>query len=634
MKGTNTRGWEDKVVTPEEALKRIEPGMNIFLGTGVAEPRTLIKCLMASREGNLQDLELIQIVSLGEAISIKELQSQKYRLKTFFSGWVASEAITAGRVDLIPSRFSRIPQRIVSGQIPIDVAFVQVTPPNQAGYCSLGVAVDVARQAMEQARFVVGEVNPSIPYTFGDTFVSISEFDMLVRSTEAPMFFKRWPRDEVYDRVAANVASVIEDGSCIAFSVGPLFESLGVHLKHKRHLGVHSPFFTDALMDLVISGAVTNRRKETFRGKSLTSYALGTPELMAWLDRNPLVEFQGIDKVFDPIQIGRNRRFVIVIPARKVDLSGRIALHIGKGNVVAGPGEVMDFFNGAEISRGGLTVFALTSRNRQGECNIRISVEDYPNQFTMRESVDLVVTEYGVANLRGRTIRERAQALIDVAHPGHRSGLVNQAKKEKIIYGDQIFLAESAVLCPYDISTRQTFKDDVEVLFRAIRPSDEEGMRRLFYRFSDDAVYYRYFSPIKAMPHARMQEYVNVDCNRIVSIVGLSGDPGEEKIIAEARFVRDQMRPHAEIAFVVDEAYQGLGIGGFLYSLLVRAAKDRGIKAFTAEILASNKGMMRVLEKGELPVRARLEQGVFSITIPLDAGSSAFDDRLKDGSNA
>ena len=613
--------WEDRVVAPERVLEKIDPGMTIFLGTGISEPVTLVKSLMESQVGNLQDLELIQVVSLGEAISLKELQSHKYRLKTFFSGWVASEAITEGRVDLIPSRFSKIPGLIASGRIPIDAAFIQVTPPNDAGYCSLGMAVDVARQAMEQAALVVGEVNDRIPRTFGDTFVPITEFDMLVRSTEEPIYFGRWPVDDVYDRVAANVASVIEDGSCIAFSVGPIFESLGNYLKHKRHLGVHSPFFTDALMDLVRSGAVTNRRKETFRGKSLTSYALGTPELMQWLDRNPLVEFQGIDKVFDPIQIGRNRRFVIVIQARKVDLSGRIALHIGKGNVVAGPGEVMDFFNGAEISRGGLTVFALPSRNRGGVSNIRVSVEAYPNQITLRESVDLVITEYGVANLRGRTIRERAQALIDVAHPEDRPGLVERAKDAKMLYADQIFLADSATLFPMDITTKQSFKGGVEVRVRAIRPSDEEGMRRLFYRFSDEAVYYRYFSPIKTMPHARMQEYVNVDANQTLSIVGLVGKPEEEKIIAEARFVRDQIRPYADIAFVVDEEYQGLGIAGFLYSMLIRLARERGVKAFTADILASNKGMMRVLEKGGLPVQARLDQGVFSVEIPLDVDS-------------
>lgn len=624
--------WEERVVDPARVLEKIDPGMNIFLGTGISEPVTLVRHLMESQVGNLQDLELIQLVSLGEAISLKELQSHKYRLKTFFSGWVASEAITAGRVDLIPSRFSRIPALIASGRIPIDVAFIQVTPPNEAGYCSLGMAVDVARQAMDQAALVVGEINTKIPQTFGDTFVAISEFDMLVRSTEEPIYFGRWPVDEVYDRVAGNVASVIEDGSCMAFSVGPLFESLANHLKHKRHLGVHSPFFTDALMDLVKSGAVTNRRKETFRGKSLTSYALGTQELMQWLDRNPLVEFQGIDKVFDPIQVGRNRRFVIVIQARKVDLSGRIALHIGKGNVVAGPGEVMDFFNGAEISRGGLTVFALPSRNREGASNIKISVEAYPNQITLRESVDLVVTEYGVANLRGRTIRERAQALIDVAHPEDRTFLVDQAKEEKILYADQIFLADSATFFPADISTRHTFKGGVEVHVRAIRPSDEEGMRRLFYRFSDETVYYRYFSPIKAMPHARMQEYVNVDSNHILSIVGLVGKPEEEKIIAEARFVRDQMRPYADIAFVVDEEYQGLGIADFLYSMLVRLARERGVKAFTADILASNKGMMRVLEKGGLPVQARLDQGVFEVMIPLDANTTDSRNGLGEGS--
>jgi RimJ/RimL family protein N-acetyltransferase len=258
-------------------------------------------------------------------------------------------------------------------------------------------------------------------------------------------------------------------------------------------------------------------------------------------------------------------------------------------------------------------------------------VEAYPNQFTLRESVDLVVTEYGVANLRGRTIRERAQALIDVAHPEDRSGLVDQAKEEKILYADQIYLADSTTLFPADISTRQTFKGDVEVHFRAIRPSDEEGMRRLFYRFSDETVYYRYFSPIKAMPHARMQAYVNLDSNQILSIVGLVGKPEEEKIIAEARFVRDQMRPYADIAFVVDEEYQGLGIAGFLYSMLVRLARERGVKAFTADILASNKGMMRVLEKGGLPVQARLEQGVFAVTIPLDANTTGSRNGLGEG---
>jgi len=609
---------EKLLVTPDKVMEKIKPGMSIFIGTGIAEPRTLVKHLMKSEANNLQDLELIQVVSLGDAISINELHSQKYRLKTFFSGWVASEAITIGLVDLIPSRFSRIPKLIESRQIHIDVAFVQVTPPNEAGYCSLGVALDAAHQAMEQASFVVGEINRKAPRTFGDTFVPVSNFDMLVESTEDLIYFERWPDDAVFDRVAANVASVINDGSCIAFSIGPLFDALSRHLTGKKNLGIHSPFISDALMDLIKSGAVTNRNKESWRGKSVTSYAFGTAELMSWLDRNPLVEFQGVDKVFSAMQIGRNSNFVCILPARKVDLSGRIALHYGKGNVTAGPGEAMDFFNGAEISKGGVTIFALPSRNLKNEPNIRLDIGEFHNLFTLRESLDMVVTEFGVADLAGRTVRERAQALIEVAHPEDRMALVEQAKENNILYEDQIFLAEVAGLYPSEVAEKHIFKNDLEARFRAIRPSDEEEMRRLFYRFSDEAVYYRFFSSIKAMPHKKMQEYVNIDYRKVMSIVGLVGETGQGHIIAEARFIKDNQRPpFADVAFIVDEEYSGHGIATYLYNMLVRLAKDKSIHGFTADVLSSNKAMMKVFEKGGNPIKAELDYGSYSLTIPF-----------------
>ncbi len=610
--------WHEKLVSAEKALGQIRPGMTIFLGSGVAEPRTLVKQLMASKEPNLADLELIQIMSFGDAVSLEDLHSQKYRLKTFFSGWVANEAIHEGQVDLIPSRFSRIPKLIESGQIPIDVAFVQITPPNEAGYCSTGVAADAVLQAIERASLVVGEINTEIPTAYGDTFVAVSEFDFLVRSTEPPIYFPRWPVDEVCDQVAANVASLIEDGNCISFSIGPLFEALGRHLAHKRHLGIYSPFFTDPLMDLVKSGAVTNRRKENWRGKSLASYGVGTEELMAWLNRNPLVEFQGIDKVFDPNQIGSNPGVVAVHAARKVDLTGSIALNYGKGNIAAAPGEMMDFLMGAELSRRGRNIFALPSRNSQGKPNILISLNNLSNQLGFRESVDMVVTEYGVASLRGRTLRERAMALIDIAHPDDRVGLVKQAKKKKIIYQDQIYLEECARVSPSDITTKQRLKNGSIISFRAIKPSDEDELRRLFYRFSDESIYYRYFSPIKTMPHNKIQEYVNVDCNRMLSIVGVVGDSIKERIIAEARYVKDQYLPYADLAFVVDENYHGLGIASHLYKRLVQLAKERGIKGFTADVLTSNKAMMKVFEKGDLPVKVQLEENVYKLTLPFD----------------
>jgi acyl-CoA hydrolase/GNAT superfamily N-acetyltransferase len=611
-------GWEKRVVSPEVFLSKIGPGMSIFLGTGVAEPRTLVKHLKSSDASNLTDLELVQIVSLGDAISFtSSRRDPKYRLKTFFAGWLASEAITSGSVDMIPCRFSQIPKLVESGVIRVDVAFVQITPPDRAGYASLGVSVDVARYAMERASLVVGEINSLVPRTMGNTFVHVDDFNYLIKSDEPPIYFPRWPVDDVIDQVAANIASVVEDGSCLSFYSGPLFEALGKHLARKRHLGVHTYFFTDALMDLVKCGAVTNRKKNYSRDKSLTSYAQGTEDLMRWLHRNPLVEFQGIDVVSDPQRISLNDKMIAILPARKVDLTGNIALHIGKGNVTPGPGQAQEFFAAAEYSRGGRTIFALPSRNLQGRSNILLSIEDFPNQFTNREALDLIVTEYGIASMIGRTVRERAQALIDIAHPHDRADLIEQAKKANILYADQIFVTDSGTLYPHKLASSHLFKGGLTVRFRAIKPSDEEEMRKLFYRFSDNAVYYRYFSAIKTMPHRKMQEYVNIDYQRSMSIVGTVDESGTERIVAEGRYVRHRDRPFADVAFVVDEGCQGLGIASYLFDQLIRVAREQGIEGFTADVIADNKAMLKVFEKAHFPIQAVLEYGIYNLTIPF-----------------
>ena len=371
-------------------------------------------------------------------------------------------------------------------------------------------------------------------------------------------------------------------------------------------------------MDLVKSGAVTNYRKSVFRGKSAASYALGTPELMVWLDRNPLVEFQSIEQVFDPRQIGRNSNFVAVFEARKVDLLGRVSFPVGKGIVTSGPGEGADLFTGAEISPGGRTILGLPSRNRKGDPNIVAMLRDLRNQYHMRESIDVLVTEYGIANLKWRTIRERAQALIDIAHPSDRKKLVEQAKQKKLLFPDQIFLSESAQLYPMEIATEHIFKNGLKVRFRAIKPSDEEAMRRLFYRFSNQTVYRRFLFPISTMPHNKMQEYVNVDYSCMMSVVALVRESDQEKIVAEARYVKDDVSAFGDLAFVVDEQYQGFGIGSYLYKMLIRLAKERGLKGFTAEVLPANQSMMKVFEKGLLPIEARVEHGLSKLKIFFD----------------
>jgi acyl-CoA hydrolase/GNAT superfamily N-acetyltransferase len=625
MQKTPEPDWKQKIVEPAQVLSKIEPGMSIFLGTGVAEPRTMVKHLMSTQLANLCDLELIQIISLGDIVSLSVSQNkQKFRLKTFFSGWLASEAITAGSVDMIPCQFSSIPRLVASGAIKIDAAFVQISPPDDAGFSSLGVAVDIAKQAMEKASLVVGEINESVPRTMGATFVHVNDFHYLIKATEPLIYFPRWPVDKIADKVAANIASVIEDGSCLSFFTGSLYEALGKHLKHKRNLGVHTYTFTDILMDLIKCGAVTNNKKKFFHGKSLAAYAQGTPELMHWLHNNPLIEFQSIELISDHLKLGLIDKIVVILPARKVDLTGNIALHVGKGNVTAGPGQIQELFAGAERSRGGRAIFAMASRNLKNESNILLSVDNYPNQFTIRESLDLIVTEYGIAPFFGKSVRERAQALIDIAHPDDRADLVRKAKEARILYADQIYLQDSGHFYPDKIKILHTFFDGTKVFFRAIKPSDEEAMRSLFYRFSDDTVFYRYFSPIKTMPHSKMQEYVNVDYRRDMSIVGVIDEAGTERIIAEGRYSRQPDHTLADTAFVVDEKFTNKGIASFLMETLIKYAREQGIIGISADVLCDNKSMLKVYEKLPFTIQSRLEMGVYHLLINFSEEDASF----------
>lgn len=615
------------IVTPDVILKKITPGMTIFLGTGASEPRTLVQQLLTENRGNLFDLEIIQLISMGDALrnalALEKKSVFKYRLKTFFAGWVARKAIASGRIDLIPCRFSRLPKLFASNNLKIDVAFIQITPPDENGRASLGISVDIARQAMEKATWVVGEINNLIPWTCGDTTVSLKDFDYLIEASEPPIYFSPSPVNAIYDKLGANVAALIPDGSCLSFSIGSLFAALGRHLSQKRGLGIHTLFFTDALMALVNSGAVTNLEKNDFCGKSIAAYAFGSAELLQWLDRNPHIEFHGIDVVADPMNIARNNNFSAVVSAKAVDLTGNIVLHSGKNIIAPGPGELDELFTGAYLSPGGCSICALPSESLTGESNIVLSVEDMKHPFLCRDGLDFVVTEWGLAALSGRTLRERALSLIDIAHPNHRTQLVQQAKAQHLLYDEQTYISGPGCFYPEAFSWTKPLENGEEVHFRPIKPSDVDDMRRLFYRFSKTSVYHRYFMQIKAMPHYKMQDYVNIDYQQTLSIVGLVGTPGESRIIAEARYCLWTDEPYAEVAFLVDEDYQGMGVSTHLLNKLIEIALSRGIKGFSADVMMSNAPMVRVFQKCPYPVHIEEDEDLFSIRIPFEPPADA-----------
>ncbi|HNS55777.1 MAG TPA: GNAT family N-acetyltransferase [Smithellaceae bacterium] len=612
-----TDEWTKQIVSPEVVLSKIKPGMSVFVGTGVAEPRTLIKCLMESDKDNLTDLDIIQLLSLGDAIPPDERYSGKYRLKTFFSVKRGYSAVKSGRIDWIPCKLSQVPHLFQIEAVKIDAAFIQITPPDDKGMCSLGVSTDVAKYAIERASLVVGEINDQTPYTFGDTLIHMNDFRYLVRATEPFLYMRRWPVDATFDRVAENVASVINDGSCLAFFLGPLYEALVKYLSQKRDLGIHSLVFTDPVMDLINCGAISNKNKKIFTGKSLVTYAQGTPELMRWLDGNELVEFQRIDIVANPKTIAQNDQYIVIIPAYKVDLTGGIVLDQRRKNLNAGPSDYYEFMDGAALSKGGCNIFALPSRNRKGESNILSSADKFPNQFST-ELINIIATEYGIARLGGRSLRERTLALIDIAHPNDRDHLIGVAKNLKLLYSTQIYRPETGRAYPEHVHRTYAFKNNVTVHFRPIKPSDEEGMRRLFYRFSDQGIFYRYFSHVQTMPHVRMQEYTSVDYRQTMSIVGIIADGGIEKIIAEGRYVRFARSPFADVSFIIDEKFQQTGIASYMLRMLMEIAQTNGIKGFNATILTTNKAMIRVMEKAAPPQSLMIDEGLqtYSFSFP------------------
>ena len=393
--------------------------------------------------------------------------------------------------------------------------------------------------------------------------------------------------------------------------------AVGPKLNRKKRLGIHSPIFCDALMDLVRSGAVNNRNKEVFYEKSITYHACGSATLLDWLDNNPAVEFHPIDKVFDPLTISRNPGFVAMIPAEKIDITGKITLPGGLESIGSSPVEVHALLSGAKRSKGGCTIVGLPSRDHHERPNIVLSVEGLKRRLDFRQAIDYVVTEQGVASLSGLTLRESAQALIEIAHCEDRDQLTAAAKRTNILYEDQVYLPGNACQYPAHIFRCNNFKGGIDICFRPIKPSDEEEMRRLFYRFTDESVYYRYFSRLKSMPHTKMQAYVNIDWEKAMSIVGIFGKSEHGSIVSEARYVVDADEQWAEVAFIVDESFQRVGICSYVFRLLIELARNNGIKGFWAEVLRRNIAMMKVFEKSGLPIQKKVENTVIHVSMPL-----------------
>jgi acyl-CoA hydrolase/RimJ/RimL family protein N-acetyltransferase len=538
-----------------------------------------------------------------------------FRHTAFFIGANTREAVQSGRADYIPVFLSEIPHLIRSRRVRIDVALVQVSPPDAHGYVSLGVSVDVVRAAVDTAELVIAEVNPRMPRTHGDSFLHVDAIHRMV-PVDAPLLERVAEPlddqdDEIFREIGRNCATLIPDGATLQPGIGRVPDAVLAALADRRDLGGHTEMLSDGIMRLSETGAITGRRKTLLPGKMVTSFLMGSGALYAWAADHPQLEMRGSEFTNDPFTIARNDGMVSINSALAVDLTGQVAADSVKGGFYSGIGGQVDFIRGANRSRGGKAVIAMRSTAKAGPKKETISricaaFDEGVGVVTSRGDVRYVVTEYGVADLWGKSVRERATALTAIAHPEFRAGLMDAARARHYVLPDQPL---PRATWPWKEAASVRTVDGAELLLRPVSVADAERLQDFFYRMSDDSIYRRFLCHRSVHHLPEMQRLADLDDESSMGLVACVPASGE--IVAMARYDVDPATRLADIAFAVGDEWQGRGLGTELMRRMTTIARARGLRGFSADVLARNKPMLIVFQRSGLQFQGRVEDGVY-----------------------
>ncbi|MBI3761973.1 MAG: acetyl-CoA hydrolase/transferase family protein [Chloroflexi bacterium] len=426
--------YNAKITTAEKAVESIGSGMRVFLSGNCSVPRKVLEALV-KRAPSLEPpgIELVQVLTVGPADYVRPEMEDHLRVNTLFISDNVRAAVNEGRADFTPIRLSEIPLLFTSGRVPLDVALVHVSPPDEHGFCSFGIEVGVTKTAAANARMVIAEVNMQMPRTLGDSFIHLSKITHIIPvAYDLPELPMGQPT-ELTKQIGRHIAALIEDGSTMQMGIGAIPDGVLAHLGDKRHLGIHTELFSDGVIALVEAGVITNERKSLHPGKMVTGFVLGTRRLYDFVNDNPIVELHPSEYVNDPYVIRQNDKMVAINSAIEVDLTGQVCADSIGARLYSGVGGQLDFIRGASRSKGGKPIIALPSsatlKDGTRLSKIVASLKPGAGVTTTRNDVHFVVTEFGVADLYGRTIRQRARALIDIAAPEFRDELERQARE-------------------------------------------------------------------------------------------------------------------------------------------------------------------------------------------------------------
>ena len=441
--------YRSKLMNASEAVSCVKSNMRIYIHPGCAEPEALVEALMA-RAPHIKNVEVVHLLTMGTSPYCAPEMAQSFRHNALFVGGNVRQAVNEGRADYTPILLSEVEALFETGEMPIDVAFIQVSPPDPHGYCSFGVGVDITLTAAKYAQRVIAQVNAQMPRTYGDSFIHVSQLDSIVEVSQPLCESKIQGSDPISDRIGVHCASLIEDGSVLQLGIGAIPNAILPNLMDRRDLGVHSELISDNAIPLIEAGVINGERKNFKPRKIILSFVLGTKQLFDFIDENPVFEFRPSAYTNDPWRVAQNRNMIAINSALEVDLTGQVCAESIGPKFYSGFGGQLDFIRGAARSKGGKPVIALPSTAKD-ETISRIvpRLAHGAGVLTGRADVHYVVTEYGVAYLHGKTIRQRAEALIQIAHPKFRNELSDYCEEQRWFQRNALEEAKAS----YDIAT-------------------------------------------------------------------------------------------------------------------------------------------------------------------------------------
>ena len=612
--------YPGKFASENQIFAKIHPGNRIFIGTACGEPQYLVNALVSYVESHPKaffDTEVLQVWTLGVAAYTQEKFKSNFRHNSFFIGDNTRGAVNAGLADYTPIFLSQVPALFRRGVVGVDVALVQTSLPDRHGYVSLGISVDIVAEAVQQASLVIAQVNSNMPHVQGDGFLHIDKINFIVPHDEPILEFNVPVNDEIANKIGSYVSRLVLDGDTIQVGYGSRLNSILRSLSGKKHLGVHTELMSDGIAELMKQGVIDNSRKKIDHGKTVATFCMGRKETYDFIDDNPSIEFRTIDYTNDPIVISQHDNMVAINSALEIDLTGQAtAESIGK-TFYSGVGGQADFMRGAMLSQSGKTILTMES-TAQDESVSRIVpfLSEGAGVTMVRGDIHYVVSEYGIAYLHGKNVRERAMELISIAHPKFRPWLIEEAKKLNIIYRDQAFVPGKRGEYPEALETYRTTKTGLQLLLRPVKISDESLVKDLFYSLSDQSLYRRFISQRKDMPHERLQEFVVIDYTQELVILATVGKEEDEEVVGIGQYGIGQDVHSAEVAFAVREKDQKKGIGTELLSYLIFLGKKNGLLAFDAEVLYENKPMLSIFEKAGFQMVSS-GSGIYTLRLAL-----------------